>query len=202
MKRLFIFILSSLMILAGCQNISDTPKDMYITPAQLTDGEKQISKMASSRSYSNFFDYKVNDTIKALRVDIYRLAEDGSWQYEEGGYSNMITEESREARLMIQRNQTDYSLTMATGTANGHTSWNNNQSKDYSNGGYSHSVLEEPQSIVLGGEIPLIIEIFSPEGKISGAQVDKYYETESILDNIALGNTVLATVVVFDDNVE
>lgn len=84
-------------LFGGCSNNAENSA-MYINVAQLNDDEQNIASLLGAGNDHLIFDFSVDDTIKSIQVNTYRMV-NGEWKLESGGGGRAF--EDKQGRLAL-----------------------------------------------------------------------------------------------------
>lgn len=172
MKKL-IAAAAALLILAALCGCAAAPKKMTIAPAKLTEKEDKMATLLTPNKQS-IFDFKIDDTIKSIRINRYRLL-NGQWA-SDGGSGHICDGTSGRIALISDRKQVRIAL--QDENSNGAVTLNLPEGLDAEGMSSATSYLSEAKEIIYEEEIPLEIQIFTTRDSVSSYDVSFFNQPE------------------------
>ncbi len=84
LNRIMVLWISMMLpTLTACNQTPQKP-EMYIEKAELTGQEENLAKLLGVNENQRIYDFKLDDTVQTVRVNMYEL-KDGSWKLISGG---------------------------------------------------------------------------------------------------------------------
>lgn len=148
MKKMLLVSICLFMIvsLIACDN--NKSNTMVIQESEFSKETQEVLKIIDNEIA--FFDYKVNETIKSMFIDIW-VYEDGKWENLGGTQGNMDT---NKGQIALRLNENSYDI--FTIDESGHTKYSYKDIIDVSKTSIQfHSRLDKPTSIESDKEIVL-----------------------------------------------
>ena len=150
--------------------------DMYIEETKLTDKEKQIIELLDVDEDYTIYDFKVDEGIQAMQINIYEL-KDGKW--------SSISEGARvfkgtQGRLALQFDNIGVGVTTALQSEyeKGNNSYTVEPPENYEGMGKATSRLNSKTEIIYEKEIPLAIQIVTAKNEVTSYNVEYFYSPE------------------------
>ena len=165
MKKLLSVLLAAVFLLLFTACAADAgPAQMQLEPGNLSDEEKTLlSLVGAGQTASLMFEYRVDDTVKTVSVERYELDENGAWRSFGGGSFPVTGEEGRIAlALEPKSNKMRFAVQDESGTSAIQSEY---PMTNLAGLGIASTALNEATEIVLGEEIPLVIQILAGNDK-------------------------------------
>lgn len=175
----FILILSFTLIVVACNKENEVV--MELTKAKLTEQEENLIELLAVDTHAKIFDYTVDDTVKWVWINSYKLDENGNWQLVSGG-ENRISAKS--GRIALDFHIIGEGMRIALQDDNGihATSYTSNESMDTSNMTMAISSVNETIEIEYEKEIPLVIQVVTSQNGITSYNVDYFFQPQEYLN--------------------
>ena len=175
MKKLWL-ALAAALCLAGCGQAEPAKPESYLQPAQLTQEEEAILKLAGGPEPA-IFAFAVDGQVQTVQVRTW-LLQDGEWEQQsgslcalaegEGRISLALGDLSRYAREGVQQ-----------GDATSATSWEAPEDARLPEGlSRTTTRLTQQVPIAYGQEIPLAVQIFSSQNAVHAYDVEAFFTPE------------------------
>ena len=179
MQKVFSILLTMCLIfgLCACSHSEQTPAEMYIEPAQLTQEEKNVADLLGLNTGQRIFDFVVDDSVQTIRVNTYRLI-DGKWALEAGGGGQAFTDKTGRLALSFDKLAEGIRIAIQSAHSNGSTSYQSEPEENLIGMGYATSILSEKTEIAYETEIPLAIQVVTNQNEIVSYQVDYFAQPE------------------------
>ncbi len=147
---------------------------MYLKRAELTQEEENIAKLLGGQQ--DIYDFKVDDTVRALEINIYRLS-DGEWRLFSGGRQQMEDEEGRIA-LAFDDLAEGLRVSVQSEGVSGSSSYTTEPEEKEEGCCCTTARLEELSAVTYEEEIPLLVQIFTQKDTVYSYQVDYFFKPE------------------------
>lgn len=179
---LILVIICIASIFGGCSNNAEDSA-MYINVAQLNDDEQNIASLLGAGNDHLIFDFSVDETIKSVQINTYRLI-NGKWELESGGGGR--TFEDKHGRLALGFDKIPEGLRIAFQSENhgGADKFEADLQGIELPTGCATTSLQSETLIEYEKEIPLVIQVLTSQNAIKSYSVDCFetpekYETEN-----------------------
>lgn len=151
---------------------------MTISKAELNDDEQAIVKLLKNNKETSILDYKVDDTVKSMTINVQELDKNGKWKNvsEGGGFGMSENEDRADGRIAIAFRALPDSLYTAF---NGST-LNGTDKEPSKNMAYVTVLLEEPMEIEYGKPVPVALQMMSKNDSIASSDLGDYYDTKKL----------------------
>nr|WP_326186262.1 hypothetical protein [uncultured Oscillibacter sp.] len=178
MKKKLVILLTLLAVIGLCGCGGTSGDTMYIEPAQLTEEEEKIVDLLDRDIRHCMFDFSVDDTLQSAQFQVYQLVE-GAWSPASGGGSLAFSD--AEGRLILDFDDLRTGLRVAvqskrTGDSSAYEK-DTGEEPETSGLGRGTSVLRKRTEIAYEAEIPLAMQVFTPEDTII------LYDPAEVLDH-------------------
>lgn len=181
MRKITSFILAilSVMALSACGS-GQSGAAMYVEPAQLTEQEKNITKLLSNDDGSKIFDFCLDENAQSIHVTTYELI-DGKWKAGQSA-SDYVAADAK-GRIALTFDRIGQGLRVAIQNETGNSSAisgvpSNPPAEEKEDTGCATSFLSERTEATYDKEIPLVVQIETSKGEISSYAVDYFYTPE------------------------
>lgn len=184
MKKLLSLLLCAafLLLFTACateEGAKDAgPDPMQVAPSALEEGEKNLLSLVGAGQSAVLFDYRVDESVKSVRVERYELEGD-AWRAFGGGSFAVSGEEGRIALTLDPRADR---LRFAVQSGSGTSAIENQYADlaaDVSGMAIASSRLSSPADIEIGEEIPLALQVISDSDEIVSYDVSEFFQPES-----------------------
>ncbi len=156
--------------------IQEEVHNMYIEEASITDEEKQIIELLDVDENYAIYDFKVDEGIQAMQINVYEL-KDGKW--------SPISEGARvfkgtQGRLALQFDNIGMGVTTALQSEHekGNDSYTVEPPENYEGMGQATSRLHSRTEVIYEKEIPLAIQILTAKNEVTSYNVEYFYSPE------------------------
>lgn len=179
----FISLLLIPILMFGLCACSDTKNSeeiskMYIEPAQLTEEEKNIAELLDLNKNQIIFDFVIDDTVKCIQVNTYRLV-NGKWELQSGGGGQTFTDTNGRIALDFEKLAEGIGVAIQSEHTSGSTSYERELDEELSDiGGYTTAILSDRTEIIYENEVPLAVQVITSKNKIVSYQVDYFNHPE------------------------
>lgn len=178
MKKLIKFgiVIMIIPILIGCNKVSKV-KEMQLKSVEFTKEEKNIAELIGSSMDYKIYEYKLNEKVKRISINYYKLNEDGNW-INNGGMEDSLPLDGRLAISKSKINgQVELSIQGEGGISRITTNPEEVENKEYT---AESIVWEEASDIVLEKEIPLMIQVRTNSKVMEGLNLESFNNTNSL----------------------
>lgn len=177
MRKFFpiFLVLALIFFLCGCGKSSGPA--MYIQPAQLTEEEQNIAKLADLNMNSTLFDFHVDETVRTMDIRAYELI-DGEWDIFYGGGGQTLTGTEGRIYLDFDRIAEGIRVAIQSENLNGSDSWKAIVEDEPAGTSRATSLLSQQEEIVYGQEIPLAVQIVTTKNEIRSYDPSYYFHPE------------------------
>lgn len=188
MRKVRLIILSFIMVLSLAACGRSNNHSMTIKEKEFSDETKKVLSIFKDELV--FFDYKVDQSIKSMSIDIW-TCENGEWINEGETFGNI---ETSDQQIAIRINDLSYDIFFIS--KNGHTKSSYPSVIDFSNSKMvSNSRLHSPTKIEKNKEIPLWVRLGADKNSMSTDIMDDFRQADC--------NTgVAVTITFFDGNID
>ena len=178
MKKIAISIVAIVFILslASCSNTAKKP-NLYIEKAQLTKQEESIAKLLGANSEHRIYDFKLDDSVKSVRINTYELKE-GSWKQVTGFGSQAFLDNKGRLALDFDNVADGIRVAIQSEKHNSATQYSNVVTEDYTGMTRSITILDNLTEIIYEQEIPLVLQISTTKNAIRSFGVDSFFIPE------------------------
>ena len=176
MKKFLIMICFALISVCSVGCSAENSTKMYIETAQLTDEAKGITELLGIDKNYDIYDFKLDDNVKSININLYELV-DGAWEKLSGG--GYYAFDNSKGRIALGFDRIGDGMTIAIQSEDGVSSTiHDSDIENEDNLGLTTSKLSEKKEIVYEEEIPLAIQIATSKNEISSYVVDYFYQPE------------------------
>ena len=172
MKKL-IAIVAALLILGVLCGCATALKKMTVAPAKLTKKEEKMASLLAPNKQS-IFDFKIDDTIKAIRINRYRF-ENGEWE-PDGGSGHIC--DGTSGRIALISDQKQDRIALQDKNSSGSVTLNLPEGLNAPGKSWATSYLSEAKHIIYEEEIPLKVQFFTMQDSISFYDVSFFNQPE------------------------
>ncbi|MEG1829670.1 MAG: hypothetical protein RR309_09685 [Cellulosilyticaceae bacterium] len=168
-----LFVLGSF---TACTSREIVPK-MYINQAELTKEEKNIVNLMGTNLNNKIFDFTVDETIKAIQINTYKLQGD-KWQVISGGGGHVLDDSEGRIALTFENIAKGMRTTLQSENTNSSVAHTIPTTDEFADMGRATSYLSNDTEIEYEKEIPLIIQISTTKNEISSYSVEYFNHPE------------------------
>lgn len=178
MKKIVISFVAIVFILslASCSNTTKKP-NLYIEKAQLTKQEESIAKLLGSDNEHRIFDFKLDDSVKSVRINTYELKE-GSWKQETGFGSQAFLDNKGRLALDFDNLASGIRIGIQSENHNSGTGYSMDVTEDIPGMTRSTTILDDLTEIIYEQETPLVFQISTNKNAISSYGVESFFTPE------------------------
>lgn len=178
MKKIVISIVAMVFILslASCSNTAKKP-NLYIEKAQLSKQEESIAKLLGANSEHRIYDFKLDDSVKSVRINTYELKE-GSWKQVTGFGSQAFLDNKGRLALDFDNLASGIRIGIQSENHNSGTGYSMDVTEDIPGMTRSTTILDDLTEIIYEQETPLVLQVSTTKNAISSYGVDSFFTPE------------------------
>lgn len=177
MKKLIsvIFIILIFPVLMGCNKISQS-KDIKVKSVENTKEEKNVLNLSSNDLDSIIYNYKINDKIKKITINYYKLNNEGNWDT----LNYLIDHKPVSGEILISNYKVNKQMEISIKKEAEVLQTISPKIQPTENFSCSQTVWNESPNIELDKEIPLMIEVRTSSNTIEGVDINKFNNPEKL----------------------
>ena len=174
--RYLIVVMGILLSFTAC-NVKEKLPDMHIEKAQLTQEEVNILELLGAADAYTFYDFQVNNKIKAIQINTYEL-KNGKWSLIFGGGGRTFADAGGRIALSGENIAEGCRIAIQGENNMGSHSYTTEIIKGQEDLKKITAYLTDIEEIIYEEEIPLVIQIQTSKNTISSYNVEYFYQPE------------------------
>jgi hypothetical protein len=177
MKRICVFLCCCLLLFSVCACTGASSQKMYIEPARLTEEEKRIAELLGLNQAYRIYDFHVDETVKAMRVNAYEWI-DGEWKIMMGGGGRAFSDSEGRLALGCENIADELRIAVQSEHENSAVSYSSEAAEDTAGLGHTSSSFSGKEEIGYEREIPLLIQIVTSKNEVRSYSTDYFFQPE------------------------